>query len=436
MQKTFDIVIVGAGMAGSALACALLQEMSSKKNPAVSQALRIALVEAREVPESQLALKKSVHDFDPRVSALTMTSCNFLNRLGVWQHIESQRVSPFEKMQVWDGNGTGAIQFDAADVRASQLGYIVENRLIIAALINRLRENPAVELFDGNAVKAVRLVEPDSASQFAQQQSSITLSDGTELLANLVVAADGAASPLREIAGLPLRKWDYGHNAIVCTVETELSHQKTAWQCFTGAGPLAYLPLNVASDAPSSKSASIEKTANDRLCSIVWSQTPERSEQLMALDDSEFALQLAQGLEQRLGGVVAISKRYMFPLRQQHAINYVKPGFAVVADAAHTVHPLAGQGINMGFADVATLAELIARAWRRGKPIGDLMLLQRYQRERKPENLAMMSIVEMFKRLYEPMPLPIMLLRNTGMHMVNKTQWLKNRIIRYAMGIR
>jgi 2-octaprenylphenol hydroxylase len=433
MKNNYDVVIVGAGMAGSALACALLHEMRSKKNPAMACDLRIALIEARHLPSGQPSLGDQVHDFDPRVSALTAVSCNLLSKLGVWTQIKAQRASAFEKMQVWDANGTGSIQFDAADVRAAQLGYIVENRLIVAALVNQLREANTVELFDGNAVKAVRLAQSDDEGSAAAGQSSITLEDGTELLATLVVAADGAGSPMREIAGLSLRGWDYGHSAIVCTVETERSHQKTAWQCFTGEGPLAYLPLSTAADAID---ADTKNSHVDKLCSIVWSQSPERAEQLMAMDDEQFSEQLAKGLEHRLGKVTAVSKRFMFPLRQQHATNYVKPGFAVVADAAHTVHPLAGQGINMGFADVAALAELVARAWRQGRPIGDLMLLQRYQRERKPENLAMMSIIEAFKRLFEPMPLPLMLLRNTGMRLVDNSQWLKNRIIRYAMGIR
>lgn len=421
LNEQYDVAIVGAGIAGSALACALSVASDSQSGQSSKPPLRIALIEAQNLPEEWPPCESDVNGFDPRVSALTIASQNLLERIGAWPAIAQQRVSPFEQMQVWDAEGTGEIAFDAADVRSNVLGHIVENRVTVAALVNRLRENANIQIFQGQPVADLLLADPKTKSPDSKSQQ-ISLADGTVIYSTLVVAADGANSPLRKMAGLTTREWDYQHDALVCTVAVEHQHQKTAWQRFTPYGPLAFLPLS-ASDQ------------QDQFCSIVWSQTGEQTEQAMALDDAEFCQALGQAFEHKLGKVQSCSKRFSFPLRQRHAIDYVKPGFALLADAAHTIHPLAGQGINLGLADVAVLSECILTAHARGQSIADIEVLSRYQRERKADNLAMMTAVEGFKRLFAPLPLPLRWLRNAGMSALDKRGAIKNRIIKHAMGI-
>ena len=412
MNESFDIAIVGAGLAGTTLACALSAAAASKSAP-----LRIALIEAKTIKSDWPECNEGIHGFDSRVSALTVASQAFLTDIGVWPAMIRQRISPFEKMQVWDAEGTGAVSFDAADVRAPVLGHIVENRVTLAALVNQLKQSPNIKIFDGQAVAHLHLPEkPEDGTP------KLTLEDGTVIHSTLIVAADGANSPLREMADIDVREWSYEHDALVCTVSVEQPHQKTAWQRFTSFGPLAFLPLATNTD-------------DKNYCSIVWSQTGEKTTAAMAMNDEDFCVALSRAFENRLGKVTACSSRYSYPLQQRHAVDYTKAGFALIADAAHSIHPLAGQGINLGLADVKALSECILAAHVRGQSVGDIAVLNRYQRQRKGDNLAMMSAVEGFKRLFAPIPLPLRWLRNSGMNFLQQQTKLKNRIIKYAMGI-
>ena len=421
MSQRYDVIIVGAGISGAALACALARAHSQ---------LRIALLEAQPLREGWPPINTAIDGFDARVSALTTASCQLLEQLEDWPEIASRRVSPFRDMLVWDAEGTGQVHFEAADVRAEQLGFIVENRLIVAALVNSARQLAAIDIIDAVPVAGIRL--PGAAAVTAlepdDELSQITLDDGRQLLAPLVVAADGANSVLRRQLDMPVREWDYQQNAIVCTVQLEQSHQSTAWQRFTPTGPLAFLPL-------SGEPEGGESDGNGSYCSIIWSQHREQAEALMQLDDEAFREALARNFERRLGDIVGMSKRFSFPLMQRHAVDYVLPGFALVADAAHAIHPLAGQGINLGLADVRVLSDCVLAAVARGQSAGDLAVLRRYQRQRKGDNLAMMAAVEAFKRAFEQQPLPLHWLRNTGMNWFDRQRGLKNRVIKYAMGI-
>jgi len=412
MNESFDIAIVGAGLAGTALACAL-----SSAGSLTSAPLRIALIEAKTIKNDWPVCDESIDGFDPRVSALTVASQAFLTDIGVWSAMTQQRVSPFEKMHVWDADGTGEVSFDAADVRATVLGHIVENQVTLAALVNQLKQSANIQIFDGQAVAHLHLPEKPE-----DENPQLILEDGTIIRSTLIVAADGANSPLRELAGITVREWPYDHDALVCSVSVEQQHQKTAWQRFTSFGPLAFLPLAVHHD-------------DKNYCSVVWSQTAEQTAAAMAMDDTNFCIALSRAFENRLGKVTACSRRYSYPLQQRHAVNYTKAGFALIADAAHSIHPLAGQGINLGLADVKVLSECILAAHKRGQSVGDIAVLNRYQRQRKGDNLAMMSAVEGFKRLFAPIPLPLRWLRNTGMNVLQQQTKLKNRIIKYAMGI-
>ncbi|WP_043310903.1 2-octaprenyl-3-methyl-6-methoxy-1,4-benzoquinol hydroxylase [Pseudomonas sp. ML96] len=392
-----DLIIVGAGMVGSALALAL--EHSG---------LDILVVDG-----SPLSVKPfdAQGAFEPRVSALSAASQRILERLGVWDGIAARRASAYRDMQVWDGSGTGSVHFAAASVHAETLGHIVENRVVQDALLEHLHDSQTGLL--GNA----RL------EQLRRSGDGwlLTLADGRELRAPLLVAADGANSAVRRLAGCATREWDYLHHAIVTSVRCERSHQATAWQRFTDDGPLAFLPLN--------------RQGDDHWCSIVWSTVPAEADRLMALDDEAFRHALGKAFEWRLGAVSAVDPRVCIPLRQRHAKRYVESGLALIGDAAHSIHPLAGQGVNLGFLDAAVLAEVLLHALERGEQPNDVRVLSRYERRRMPHNLAMMAAMEGFERLFQADPLPIRLLRNSGLNWVDELPDAKALFVRRALGL-
>lgn len=398
-----DIVVVGGGMVGAALALAL-----------APLDIRVIVLEGQslDVSPRQCAKVPDVASFERRVSAISPASQRILSRLGAWERIPAECQGTYTRMCVWDADGTGEIHFDAADMGAVSLGDIVENRLMTEALHGVLRERD-VEVHDGVAATGWRA---------DGERSVLTLADGRSIRATLVVAADGARSPLRQWAGLPIREWDYGQQAIVATVQTERSHQFTAWQRFMPTGPLAFLPL-------------ADGQGGSHFLSIVWSQDTLEAERLMALDDEGFRQALGEAFERRLGEIEAVSVRQAFPLRQCHAKTYVRPGLALVGDAAHSIHPLAGQGVNLGFADADVLSQEVARALQRGQSPGDMAVLQRYQRRRRGENLAMMAAMEGFKQLFARDELVPRWLRNTGMRWLDGQGALKRRIASQAMGL-
>lgn len=401
--RHFDVVIIGAGIAGASLAVALS-----------GKGLSIALVEARDLDTAALPQAMSVADFDPRVSALTPRSSEFLQQLGAWDAIAAYRYCAYQHMTVWDAEGTGQIEFDRDEVGAAELGHIVENRAIVHALLEQVSGASDIKVMSPAALQ--------SCTRLPSLQVSLALADGVCLQADLLVAADGALSRVREMMGFTCREWDYGHRAIVATVEVERSHEATAWQRFLPSGPLALLPL------PGSEGR--------HYCSIVWSLQDDKVDAILALDDEAFCVELERVSEARLGAVLATSRRFAHPLRQRHAVDYVQPGVALVADAAHTIHPLAGQGINLGLQDVAVLAQEIEAGQHCGVSPGQLELLRRYQRRRKGENLMMMTAMDGFKRLFEQQALPLRWLRNVGMRRIDTLVPVKRQLMRHAMGLR
>lgn len=393
----YDVIVVGAGMVGASFACLL-----ARANPQ----LQIALVEAFQ------GATFNGEKFDPRVAALTEKSRSLLECCGVWGQIAEKRVSPYMAMDVWDAEGTGRIRFNCQDVHQPNLGHIVENSLVVESLLAEMGKNDNIEFLCPVTV---------ASYSSSEQQVTLVLDDGRELSAPLLVAADGGNSTIRQQFNFPTREWDYGHSAIVTTVETEQVNQQTAWQRFMPTGPLALLPLDKAGDR--------------HFCSLVWSQESAEAERLMALDDAEFCRALSAGSEYCLGKIIATDKRYSIPLRQRHATDYVVERVALLGDSAHTIHPLAGQGVNLGFADVAVLVETLSAAAKRGNDLGSLMTLNKYQRQRKPENLAMMAAMEGFKRLFAADNLAVRLLRNMGLSQVDKLKPVKNEIIKRVMGL-
>jgi 2-polyprenylphenol 6-hydroxylase len=397
MEMRADLLIVGAGMVGSALALALRHS-----------GLEVLLLDG-----GPLSVKPFDGEapFEPRVSALSAASQRILERLGAWEGIARRRVSPYSDMHVWDGSGTGEIHFSAASVHAEVLGHIVENRVVQDGLLERLHDSDVGLLANARLEQLRR----------SGDEWLVTLADGRKLRAPLVVAADGANSAVRRLAGCQTREWDYLHHAIVTSVRCAEPHQRTAWQRFTDNGPLAFLPL--------------ERDGLHDWCSIVWSTTPSEAERLMALGDSDFCRELERAFEGRLGAVLSADPRLCVPLRQRHAKRYVAQGLALIGDAAHTIHPLAGQGVNLGFLDAAVLAEVLLQAASRGERLADTKVLSRYERRRMPHNLALMAAMEGFERLFQADPLPLRWLRNTGLKMVDQMPEAKALFVRQALGL-
>lgn len=397
-NKSYDLVIVGGGMAGLALAAGLADTQ-----------LKIAIVEAAEQAPNWQATT-----FNTRVSALSATSRQLLEGLGAWSVMEKLRVNPYQGMRVWDSQGTAEVAFSAAEAGVTNLGYLVENSVTQLGLLEVVADQANLDWYLG--------VEAVAISDVVNNQRQLTLSNGKALTAALIVGADGANSRVRQLGEFKTREWNYGHHALVTSVRMEKSHNNTAWQSFSEQGVLAFLPLN--------------KDGDNHWCSIVWSTHPELAAELMHLDAAAFNQRLTAAFEGRLGRVESSEARQTVPLRQRHAIDYVKPSLVLIADAAHTIHPLAGQGINLGFADVAALTAVIKQAVTNKQPLGSLTVLNSYQHQRKPDNLAMMALMESFKRLFATQNLPVLLLRNLGMKLVNANPWVKRQLIAQALGLR
>ena len=260
--------------------------------------------------------------------------------------------------------------------------------------------------------------DPDAEHRFDKIKNAIK-EVGDEIA--VVARVKDVFSQPRDMMAFETREWEYGHRAIVTTVQVEKTHEATAWQRFLPSGPLAFRPL-----------PDIE---GRHYCSIVWSVDDELVDDLLTLEEREFCRQIESAIEGRLGTVMSCSGRFAFPLRQRHAVNYVQPGVALVGDAAHTIHPLAGQGINLGLQDVAALAEEVLTATSRGTNPGQVEVLKCYQRRRKGENLAMMAAMDGFKRLFAERSLPVRWLRNAGMRGIERFGPLKQQLMRHAMGI-
>ncbi|KAF1007369.1 MAG: 2-octaprenylphenol hydroxylase [Pseudomonas fluorescens] len=396
MDMRADVLIVGAGMVGSALALAL-----------EGSGLQVLLLDGGPLSVKPFDAQAA---FEPRVSALSAASQRILERLGAWDGITARRASPYGDMQVWDGSGTGHIHFSAASVHAEVLGHIVENRVVQDALLERLHD------CDLGLLANARLEQMRRSGD----DWLLTLADGRTLRAPLVIAADGANSAVRRLTGTATREWDYLHHAIVTSVRSSQPHRRTAWQRFTDHGPLAFLPL--------------VRDGEDDWCSIVWSTTSGESERLMGLDDASFCHELERAFEGRLGTLGA-DPRVCVPLRQRHAKRYVAEGLALIGDAAHVIHPLAGQGVNLGFLDAAVLAEVLLAANERQERLADVKVLSRYERRRMPHNLALMAAMEGFERLFQADPLPLRWLRNTGLKMVDRMPEAKAVFVRQALGL-
>lgn len=393
-MKQFDIVIVGGGMVGLALAAQLK-----------GSGLSIAIVDPKPV-----ATEFPIEEYDLRVSAITRASEQLFKNVGAWSFISENEKSAYKKMFIWDGESTqGQIEFDANSIAQENLGHIIENRVLRRALFQSIQHESSIALMFGEKCQQVA---------YQDDNAELTLDSGKVLSAQLLVAADGALSWLREQSDIELQQKAYGHSAIVATLKTEKPHQAIAYQRFDTKGPLAFLPL-----------------PDQNYCSIVWSVEQNLAKELLALDEKNFVQQLQNTFESKLGLLQLESQRLSFPLFERTAETNIKHRLALIGDAAHTIHPLAGQGVNLGFADAKELANNILASKKKNKDIGLRSNLRSFQRNRASDVLIMRESMAGFKTLFEKTNPVLQMLRSLGMQAFNKIPAIKQTLIKKALGL-
>ena len=395
---TYKIVIVGAGPVGLAVGALLAASRACER-------LQISIIDAGTAPHWE------AEQLDLRVYALSRASQQVLDAAGAWRAIAGQRMSPYRRMQIWEGatwRHSGKLQFDSVAVGEPDLGAIVEDSLIRSELSKVLEANPRIEIRRSTTVADVQVrggcIE------------LLTASTEQAVIANLLVAADGAQSAVRKRMDFKALERDYQQQAIVAHIESEAKHAATAWPRFLPGGPLAFLPLA------------------DGRSSIVWSLPNAEAAALMETDAPQFERALGYASGGVLGALRLSSRRVSLPLRAQHALSYCQPRVALAGDAAHTVHPLAGQGMNLGLQDAWSLAQAIEAAVLSGQDPGDLRVLRRYERARKAENLAMLTAFDGIDRLFRA-PRALAPLRLGGLNFVDRLPLLKRQLILRALGL-
>jgi 2-octaprenylphenol hydroxylase len=399
VNKRFHVVVVGAGVAGLTVSALLAQGRHNDR-------LRLTVVDAAARPGY-----RSEDDIALRVSAIATGSATLLDSIGAWSHVEDTRVSAYERMRVWDENGAAdsatTLRFDAAEFAVPQLGFIVENALVQHAILGVLDET-RVELVFESAIESL---------QQEGQHYCVQLDSGRAFDADLVIGADGAHSFVRQSVAINTQDFPYRQTAFVTHLTPENSHRNTAWQRFLQGGPLGMLPLH------------------DGRISVVWSTLEELADHAMKTSDEELGVILSEASDYVLGDLTVAGPRGAFPLCARHAEQYVMPGIALIGDAAHAVHPLAGQGANLGLQDAAMLADVIDRALGKGEYPGDRPVLRRYERARKGENAMMLHFMTGLNLLFATDSALVQELRAIGMRLFNFSGPIRDHAVNVALGV-
>src|SRR5688500_9727010 len=361
MPAAPTVLVAGAGVVGLVTAALLATGRCADR-------LRVVVLDARRSPRWR------AEDMDPRVYALSRASQQLLAHVGVWSRIAETRASPYRRMRVFEGAdayAASALDFDSAEIGEPDLGHIVEDALLRTVLADKLAEVREAQLVIGAEIESV---------EARRNEVVVALKDGGSLTGAVLLAADGSDSTVRRLNDLPVMGHRYEQSAVVTHVTSAGDHQSTAWQRFLPGGPLALLPLA------------------DGRSSIVWSLPTADAERLLAASDAEFLAELGPASAGVIGELTACSKRVAFPLQALHALKYTAPRVALLGDAAHTVHPLAGQGMNLGILDAASIAAVVEDALLAGEDVGDHKVLRRYERQRKGDNLAMLAAFDGLNR--------------------------------------
>ncbi|MCL2893222.1 3-demethoxyubiquinol 3-hydroxylase [Brenneria tiliae] len=386
----YDAIVVGGGMVGAAIALGLARND-----------FHVAVIE-QELPVP----------FDPasapdlRISAIGQGSVALLEQLGAWPRVQQMRSAPYRRLETWEWDNARVV-FDAADIQLPELGFMVENRVLQLALWSSLNE-----------VERCRRYCPSGLQSMQRMDAGwrLRLDDGQSLTAPLVIGADGANSRIRQWAGIGVSGWQYRQSCMLIGVETSLPQQDVTWQQFTPAGPRAFLPLF------------------DHWGSLVWYDSPQRIRQLQAMPLAQLDKEIAATFPPRLGRVKALAAG-SFPLVRRHAQTYVQPGLALLGDAAHTINPLAGQGVNLGYRDVEALLEVLTHARDAGEEWSSEPVLRRYQRRRMPDNLLMQSGMDLFYNAFSNSLAPLGVARNLALMAAQRAGGLKQRALKYAIGV-
>jgi len=410
MTQAVDIVIVGAGMVGAALATGLGRA-----------GLAVAVIDQTPAPEFAPDAAPDI-----RVSALSVGSERYLQSLGAWPGILAMRATPYRRLAVWDATPhplsrllpgqLARVTFDAAEAGVPHLGHIVENSVTQQALWQTARAQPAVTLMAGHGVTDIR---QDAG------QAEVILDNGTRIRAALIIAADGAHSRVRSLAGIGVHRYQYQQQALILSVRYRGAVEDITWQGFSPSGPRAFLPLHSAGNAYPGES----------WASLVWYDAPERLARLQQLDTRALMTEVQQAFPDELPPLTHIDARARFPLARQHAKHYFAGRVVLAGDAAHTINPLAGQGVNLGFQDAQCLQSLICQARSQGSDPASATWLQQYEQQRRPANRRMMAAMDLFYHLFSNRIPPLHLLRNLGLGAARALPFARTRVARYAMGL-
>ena len=388
----YQVTIVGGGVAGALLALYLGK----------------ARVNTCLIDKGKPSLKLA-NPFVGRTASLNLSSINSLREAGIWETIEKNS-QQFEEIYVWDAEGSSSVQFNAAEISRKDLGVIVHNNIILEAIFNELEKIPEI-----------RLIEDDSLMDIKHDPHKVEISThaGLNIMSELLIGADGSLSKVRDLSQIPIRTWSYQQQALVASVVTEKSLNKTAFQIFTDTGPIALLPLAQGSNE----------------ASLIWSTDEEYGQKILKLERNLLMQELRLKTEDRFGEIICKEDIDYFPLHQLHAKKFYKRRSILVGDSAHTIHPLAGQGLNLGIADVKELSELLTSANRYGRALYDKEILRSYSKKREPESYKMIALMEAFKRGFGSENIWIKLGRSFAFDFANNTKVLKQRLIKEAAGV-
>ncbi|GKW12308.1 2-octaprenyl-3-methyl-6-methoxy-1,4-benzoquinol hydroxylase [Pectobacterium carotovorum subsp. carotovorum] len=386
----YDAIVVGGGMVGAAAALGLAQ-----------QGFQVAVIE-QDMPAPFDAASPP----DLRISAIGYASVALLKELGVWQRVQQMRSAPYRRLETWEW-ANARVVFDAADIHLPELGFMVENRVLQLALWESLQEEEHCQCYCPATPQNLQRMGDDWCLQLA---------DGQQLTASLVVGADGANSQVRQWAGIGISGWQYRQSCMLIGVETLQPQQDVTWQQFTPSGPRAFLPLF------------------GQWGSLVWYDSPQRIRQLQAMPLTQLDKEITAAFPERLGTVKAFSSG-SFPLVRRHAQTYIKPGLVLLGDAAHTINPLAGQGVNLGYRDVEALLDVLINARNAGEEWASERILRRYQCRRMPDNLMMQSGMDLFYNAFSNALPPLSFARNMALMVAQRAGVLKQRALKYAIGV-
>lgn len=390
INQPIEVAVVGGGMVGAAAALGL-----------ANSGFRVAVIEHHTPAVFQPGSQPDV-----RISAIGTQSVALLQTLGVWQNVLSMRAHPYRCLETWEW-GSAHVSFDANELGLPELGYMVENRVLQQALWQALAAHPQVTLLCPAQL---------SKMQAHERGWRLHFTDGERLDVPMVIGADGAHSHIRQWAGIGIHAWQYRQACMLITVQCDSAPGESTWQHFTPTGPHAFLPLF------------------DNWASLVWYDEPARIRQLQGMNMAQLQKNIVSHFPQRLGTVTPVACG-AFPLTRRHALKYVKPGLALIGDAAHTIHPLAGQGVNLGYRDVQALLDVMTGARNGGEQWASLEVLRRYQSQRKLDNLMMQTGMDLFYAGFSNHLAPVRVLRNLGLMAAQRAGVLKQQALKYALGL-